>query len=222
MCRKTLADSRPRVRGRFARNDDAGAVMPHETKKAQAAARRSAAAQGAKGAGAPCSPARLACWQCCQLRRLLLRAAFGGALPCHQADTQCACPPGQVLRPAGLSLVTGGRARRAGRGAGKRCGRRQGGSGMRAGLPAAGAAGRCAGGAVCARRARRGRRGAGQRVCAGGQPGCGHDAHDGLHGNGERQRAAVPVCAGPFCGACAAGAGPARMSAPDQAAPPGA
>ena len=52
MCRKTLADSRPRVRGRFARNDDAGAVMPHETKKAQAAARRSAAAQAAKGAGA--------------------------------------------------------------------------------------------------------------------------------------------------------------------------
>ncbi|KAK9863322.1 hypothetical protein WJX84_010512 [Apatococcus fuscideae] len=35
-CRKTLADSRPRVRGRFARNDDAGAVMPHETKKALA------------------------------------------------------------------------------------------------------------------------------------------------------------------------------------------
>eukprot|EP00951_Prasinocladus_malaysianus_P030414 scaffold286252_cov37-Prasinocladus_malaysianus.AAC.1 len=26
VCRKTLADSRPRVRGRFARNDDAGAV----------------------------------------------------------------------------------------------------------------------------------------------------------------------------------------------------
>ncbi|KAK9821137.1 hypothetical protein WJX81_006664 [Elliptochloris bilobata] len=51
MCRKTLADSRPRVRGRFARNDDAGAVMPHETKKAQAAARRSAATQAAKGAG---------------------------------------------------------------------------------------------------------------------------------------------------------------------------
>ena len=36
-CRKTLADSRPRVRGRFARNDDAGAVLPHETKKALAA-----------------------------------------------------------------------------------------------------------------------------------------------------------------------------------------
>lgn len=36
-CRKTLADSRPRVRGRFARNDDAGAVMPHESKKAQKA-----------------------------------------------------------------------------------------------------------------------------------------------------------------------------------------
>ena len=35
-CRKTLADSRPRVRGRFARNSDAGAVLPHETKKAQA------------------------------------------------------------------------------------------------------------------------------------------------------------------------------------------
>lgn len=36
MCRKTLADSRPRVRGRFARNDDSAAVMPHETKKALA------------------------------------------------------------------------------------------------------------------------------------------------------------------------------------------
>ena len=36
-CRKTLADSRPRVRGRFARNDDAGAVLPHESKKALAA-----------------------------------------------------------------------------------------------------------------------------------------------------------------------------------------
>ena len=36
MCRKTLADSRPRVRGRFARNDDTAAVMPHETKKALA------------------------------------------------------------------------------------------------------------------------------------------------------------------------------------------
>ena len=36
MCRKTLADSRPRVRGRFARNDDAAAVQPHETKKALA------------------------------------------------------------------------------------------------------------------------------------------------------------------------------------------
>lgn len=36
MCRKTLADSRPRVRGRFARNDDTAAVLPHETKKALA------------------------------------------------------------------------------------------------------------------------------------------------------------------------------------------
>ena len=35
-CRKTLADSRPRVRGRFARNDDVAAVLPHETKKALA------------------------------------------------------------------------------------------------------------------------------------------------------------------------------------------
>ncbi|CAD7701011.1 unnamed protein product [Ostreobium quekettii] len=35
-CRKTLADSRPRVRGRFARNDDSNAVMPHQTKKALA------------------------------------------------------------------------------------------------------------------------------------------------------------------------------------------
>ena len=36
-CRKTLADSRPRVRGRFARNDDAAAVQPHESRKALAA-----------------------------------------------------------------------------------------------------------------------------------------------------------------------------------------
>ncbi|EFJ48464.1 hypothetical protein VOLCADRAFT_90708 [Volvox carteri f. nagariensis] len=33
-CRKTLADSRPRVGGRFARNDDPNSVMPHQTKKA--------------------------------------------------------------------------------------------------------------------------------------------------------------------------------------------
>jgi CCT motif len=32
-CRKTLADSRPRVRGRFARNDDLSAVMPLEVRK---------------------------------------------------------------------------------------------------------------------------------------------------------------------------------------------
>jgi CCT motif len=32
-CRKTLADSRPRVRGRFARSDDAKAVMPDEAPK---------------------------------------------------------------------------------------------------------------------------------------------------------------------------------------------
>eukprot|EP00798_Chlamydomonas_sp_ICE-L_P014779 gene14779-20829_t len=34
-CRKSLADTRPRVRGRFARNDDVGIVLPHDTKKAQ-------------------------------------------------------------------------------------------------------------------------------------------------------------------------------------------
>ncbi|GIL66925.1 hypothetical protein Vafri_20440 [Volvox africanus] len=33
-CRKTLADSRPRVGGRFARNDDPNSVLPHQTKKA--------------------------------------------------------------------------------------------------------------------------------------------------------------------------------------------
>lgn len=32
-CRKTLADSRPRVRGRFARNDDPQSIMPHQFKK---------------------------------------------------------------------------------------------------------------------------------------------------------------------------------------------
>lgn len=34
LCRKTLADSRPRVGGRFARNDDPQSVLPHQTKKA--------------------------------------------------------------------------------------------------------------------------------------------------------------------------------------------
>ncbi len=60
MCRKTLADSRPRVRGRFARNDDAGAVMPHETKKAQAAARRTAATQAGRAGVCP-PPCAAAC-----------------------------------------------------------------------------------------------------------------------------------------------------------------
>lgn len=32
-CRKTLADSRPRVRGRFARNDDPQSILPHQFKK---------------------------------------------------------------------------------------------------------------------------------------------------------------------------------------------
>lgn len=57
MCRKTLADTRPRVRGRFARNNDAGAVMPHETKKALAAkakaGKAAAAAHGQHLAGTP-------------------------------------------------------------------------------------------------------------------------------------------------------------------------
>ena len=57
MCRKTLADTRPRVRGRFARNNDAGAVMPHETKKALAAkakaGKAAAAAQGQLMPGMP-------------------------------------------------------------------------------------------------------------------------------------------------------------------------
>eukprot|EP00955_Chlamydomonas_euryale_P107130 365747-Chlamydomonas_euryale.AAC.7 len=34
-CRKSLADTRPRVRGRFARDNEPGSVLPHETKKAQ-------------------------------------------------------------------------------------------------------------------------------------------------------------------------------------------
>ncbi len=54
MCRKTLADTRPRVRGRFARNNDAGAVMPHETKKALAAkAKAGKAAAAAQGQHTP-------------------------------------------------------------------------------------------------------------------------------------------------------------------------
>ena len=54
MCRKTLADTRPRVRGRFARNNDAGAVMPHETKKALAAkAKAGKAAAAAQGQPVP-------------------------------------------------------------------------------------------------------------------------------------------------------------------------
>ena len=36
-CRKSLADTRPRVRGRFARDNEPGSVMPHETKKAMRA-----------------------------------------------------------------------------------------------------------------------------------------------------------------------------------------
>lgn len=57
MCRKTLADSRPRVRGRFARNDDTAAVMPHETKKALAEkARRE---KKANGELSPLSPSRV-------------------------------------------------------------------------------------------------------------------------------------------------------------------
>lgn len=40
-CRKTLADSRPRVRGRFAKNDDTDAKMP-EREKVEAAARQKA------------------------------------------------------------------------------------------------------------------------------------------------------------------------------------
>jgi len=46
VCRKTLADARPRVRGRFARNDDSAAITPEETaaKKAAAAAGKEAAA----------------------------------------------------------------------------------------------------------------------------------------------------------------------------------
>ncbi|KAL3140530.1 hypothetical protein ABBQ32_005110 [Trebouxia sp. C0010 RCD-2024] len=57
MCRKTLADTRPRVRGRFARNNDAGAVMPHETKKALAAkAKAGKAAAAAQGQHVPGMP----------------------------------------------------------------------------------------------------------------------------------------------------------------------
>lgn len=57
-CRKSLADTRPRVRGRFARDNEPGSVMPHETKKAQRAkaqpnsgAATAAAAATAAGAG---------------------------------------------------------------------------------------------------------------------------------------------------------------------------
>ncbi len=76
MCRKTLADTRPRVRGRFARNNDAGAVMPHETKKALAAkakaGKAAAAAQGQQMPGASSS----ACMLC-----------FFNLLPSHLAAT---------------------------------------------------------------------------------------------------------------------------------------
>ena len=55
-CRKSLADTRPRVRGRFARNNDIGIVLPHETKKAQrermAAQAQEDAAAGAAGSTA--------------------------------------------------------------------------------------------------------------------------------------------------------------------------
>ena len=64
MCRKTLADTRPRVRGRFARNNDAGAVMPHETKKALAAkakAGKAAAAAQSQQMQGTSAPAHLPC-----------------------------------------------------------------------------------------------------------------------------------------------------------------
>jgi hypothetical protein len=35
---QSLADTRPRVRGRFARDNEPGSVLPHETKKATAGA----------------------------------------------------------------------------------------------------------------------------------------------------------------------------------------
>ncbi|KAK9812677.1 hypothetical protein WJX72_001755 [[Myrmecia] bisecta] len=73
VCRKTLADSRPRVRGRFARNDDSGAVMPHETKKAiaerakkekQAAAAAAAASAERAQLGGPALPPTMMPNQC--------------------------------------------------------------------------------------------------------------------------------------------------------------
>ena len=51
-CRKTLADSRPRVGGRFARNDDPRKVLPHETKKAQRQRKGGAADNAAAAAAA--------------------------------------------------------------------------------------------------------------------------------------------------------------------------
>jgi hypothetical protein len=50
-CRKSLADTRPRVRGRFARDNEPGSVLPHETKKALR--EKSGKVAGDTGSGAP-------------------------------------------------------------------------------------------------------------------------------------------------------------------------
>ena len=86
MCRKTLADTRPRVRGRFARNNDAGAVMPHETKKALAAkakAGKAAAAAQSQQMQGTSAAAHLPC-----LRTLL----------CHQVVSVLSGMMVEVLR----------------------------------------------------------------------------------------------------------------------------
>lgn len=60
-CRKSLADTRPRVRGRFARDNEPGSVLPHETKKAlreksKPSGKGQAQAQAQAQANAPAAP----------------------------------------------------------------------------------------------------------------------------------------------------------------------
>ena len=82
MCRKTLADSRPRVRGRFARNDDAAAVMPHETKKALAAKAKQERKAGTALRGHHHLSKR---WFGDSLRLQLIQGNCQTCAPCHQA-----------------------------------------------------------------------------------------------------------------------------------------
>ncbi|GFR44104.1 hypothetical protein Agub_g5266, partial [Astrephomene gubernaculifera] len=70
-CRKTLADSRPRVGGRFARNDDPNSVLPHQTKKAMRQ----------KGQQPPQAQTQQSLQQACQNQAGETNAGGGRSLP---------------------------------------------------------------------------------------------------------------------------------------------